>query len=151
MPKAKSLAIVALIVVFAGACYGYYPPTTSALPGREAKLMLTDSGSVVLSSRIGREIDAIEGTVVADTAALYDMAISTTVRRDGQEFDWQGERVMVPHVFVSKVEERRFSLARTSLFTAATIVALIATKAAFSGATGANVPGGTPGHPGGGQ
>jgi len=151
MYKSRSLATAVLVGMSASACYGYYAPVTADLRGRDTRVSLTDSGSVILAPRVGQGIAAIEGRIVADSADAYNLAITTTIRSDGQEFDWKGERVMVPHALVSKVEERRFSSARTSVFTFATAAALIAAKAAFSGFTGSNAPGGTPGGPGGGK
>ena len=148
----KKQTIIAFVVAGTTACYGYYPlPMGSSLDGKQLELSLTDSGAVVLAPRIGNGMDAISGTLAADSAGVYRMAVFGARRRDGQEIDWKGENVNVPHSLVARVRERRFSSARTSLFAVATGVALIALKSAFSGAGGATVPGPTPGPPGGGS
>ena len=62
--------------------------------------------------------------------------VRTTRSREGYETPWRGERVVVPHVLVSQVEERRFSRARTTVFGAVLGVALVAMRQAFSGQGG---------------
>lgn len=145
----------AVAVAFAGiigiGCFGYYRPITPDLAGRRVQLSLTDSGAVVLAPRLGNEIESVDGTLTADSAAGYTVSVLSTKRRDGQENDWRGEAVMIPHSLVSSVAERRFSRARTMLFATATSIALAATKHAFGGGGGANAPGGSPTGPGSGR
>jgi hypothetical protein len=83
--------------------------------------------------------------MVADSAGSYLVSVSGTRRRDGQESDWKGEMIDIPRSLVSTVTERRFSRARTTLFTGITTIAMVAVKRAFGGAGGANAPGGTGG------
>ena len=145
----------AIAIAFAGTigtgCFGYYRPITSDLAGRRVQLSITDSGAVVLAPRLGNAIESVDGTLTADSAAEYFVSVLSTKRRDGQENDWRGEPVMIPHSLVSSVAERRFSRARTMLFAAATSIALAATKHAFGGEGGANAPGGSPTGPGSGK
>ena len=126
-------------------CYGYYQPAAQNLTGHQIQLSITDSGSVVLAPQVGYGIEAVDGKLVADTAARYVVSVTGIRHRDGMENGWKGEPVNIPHSVVSSVMERRFSRARTTLFAAVTTIAMIAVKQAFGGAGGATAPGGTPG------
>ncbi|HJP58997.1 MAG TPA: hypothetical protein VJ865_03335 [Gemmatimonadaceae bacterium] len=129
------------------ACYGFYAPDSARLTGRDLEFMLTDSGSVMLASRVGPAVEAVDGRLLTDTAGVYSMAVQSTRRRDGLENGWRGELVQIPHPFVASVAERRFSPARTTLFAGAMTAALVALKSVFAGAGGSNSPGGIPGGP----
>ncbi len=145
MNSSKRQILCALAALSGSACYGYYAPLSQDLSGRRIALALTDSGSVVLAPRVGYGIEAVEGRIVADSAGSYIMSVFGTRRRDGQESGWKGELLDVPRSLVSTITERRFSRARTALFTGVTTIAMVAVKRAFGGAGGANAPGGTPG------
>jgi hypothetical protein len=148
--KARFIAVLASLAGFgATGCYGYYQPMTSNLTGHQIQLSITDSGAVVLAPQVGYGIDAVDGKLVADTAARYVVAVTGIRRRDGLASDWRGEPVYIPHTLVSTIMERRFSRARTTLFAAATTIAMVAVKRAFGGAGGANAPGGSTGTGGG--
>lgn len=142
-------SLAALTGFGATGCYGYYQPATSNLTGHQLQLSITDSGAVILAPQVGVGIEAVDGKLVADSASRYIVSVSGIHRRDGLESDWRGEPVYIPHVLVSTVMERRFSRARTTLFAAATTIAMVAIKHAFGGAGGATSPGGTPGNGGG--
>lgn len=130
-------------------CYGYYQPMTPGLAGHRVQLSITDSGAVVLTPQVGAGIEAVDGTMLTDTASKYVVSVTGVHRRDGLESDWKGEPVAIPHALVSTVMERRFSRARTTLFAVAGTIAMIAVKHAFGGAGGANAPGGSTGSGGG--
>ncbi len=142
-------ALTGFIGVSATGCYGYYQPGTPDLAGHVVQLSITDSGSVVLAPQVGYGIEALDGKLIADSDMRYQVAVSGIRRRDGQETDWKGESVNIPHDLVSTVMERRFSRARTTLFAAGTTIAMVAVKRAFGGAGGATTPGGSTGNGGG--
>jgi len=134
-------------LVFMSSCYGLYAPESARLTGRDLEFMLTDSGSVMLTPRVGPAVQAVDGLLVTDTAGVYSLAVQSTRRRDGMENGWRGELVEIPHLFVASVAERRFSPARTTLFAGAMTAALVAIKGIFAGSGGSNSPGGVPGGP----
>ena len=148
--KAPFVAALGALAWFSAAgCYGYYQPMSPNLTGRQLQLSITDSGAVILAPQVGFGIEAVDGRLVADSAARYIVSVSGIRHRDGFESDWKGESVYIPHVFVSTIMERRFSRARTTLFAAATTIAMVAVKHAFGGAGGATAPGGSTGSGGG--
>lgn len=120
-------------VLLAG-CYGYVGVRPDApLSGREAQLWLSDSGAVVLASTIGPSVESITGRVVADSAQLYVVALSTVRRRDGDETIWRGERVSVARSLIVDSATRQFSPSRTALFSGLLSATLIAARQAFQG------------------
>lgn len=139
------IALGACIGVGATGCYGYYQPSTPNLAGHEVQLGITDSGSIVLAPQVGIRIEAVEGKLVSDSDMRYQVAVTGIRRRDGQESDWNGEFVNIPHAVVSTIMERRFSRSRTTLFALATAIAMITARHAFAGTGGATVPGPGPG------
>jgi hypothetical protein len=136
-------AFVAVTTASASACYGYYPPARPDLTGREVQVSLTDSGALVLAPRIGNGIEAVEGKVLEDTVSHFLISVMGTQRRDGIETTWKGEPVAIPRPLVAGVAERRFSVARTSLFLTITTLAMLGIKQAFGGWGGSNAPGNT--------
>lgn len=141
----KTSAVVVLTAL--NGCYGFYAPQSPRLAGRDLELTLTDSGSVMLTPRVGVAVQSVDGRLLTDSAGVYAMAVQSTRRRDGMENGWRGELVEIPHVFVASLAERRFSTARTTLFAGALTIALVAIKGIFAGAGGSNSPGGVPGGP----
>ncbi len=141
-------AVAAVAAFFSAGCFGYYAPLTTNLSGHRVELSLTDSGALALAPQVGHGVEAVQGTLVADSANQYMMSVLGTRRRDGQESSWRGESLNISHSMVSTVAERRFSRARTTLFVTATTIALVAVRKAFGGAGGATAPGNT-GGPGG--
>ena len=131
-------------LLLAGGCYGYYPETTATPVGRDVQVTLTDSGSVVLAPRIGPQVQSLLGRLDADSSRNLLVALSSVKRRDGDETTWKGERVAVPRALVATVEERRFSRARTTLFSGALAVALVAIREGFAGRGGSTGGSGLP-------
>jgi hypothetical protein len=138
----------ACVVIGLSGCYGYYAPVHPQLVGRDLEIILTDSGSAALASRIGFSVEAVDGRLRSDSADVYSLSVGSTRRRDGIENSWQGELIDIPHRFVASVSERRFSRARTTLFTMALTGTVIAMKSIFGVSGGSNAPGTTPGAPG---
>lgn len=116
-----------------GGCYGYYPSATPAPVGRDVEVTLTDSGAVALSRQIGPSAEAVRGRFATDSGNAVVLAVSGVRQRDGNDVDWKGERVAIPRLLVVKIEERKFSRARTALFGGAVAIAAIALRQAFSG------------------
>jgi hypothetical protein len=85
--------------------------------------------------------------VTGDSSGTIVLSMTGSRKRDGLESDWKGERVAVPRALVANVTERRFSRARTALFSGALAVALVSMRQAFGGSgassPGSGLPGGT--------
>jgi hypothetical protein len=140
------LLCLGLITAVLSGCYEYLQvPVTPNLAGHEVQLSITDSGSLVLAPQVGYGIEAVDGKLISDSDMRYQVAVTSIRRRDGQESDWNGESVNIPHSLVSTIMERRFSRGRSALFAAATTMAMVVARRAFGGTGGATVPGGSPG------
>ena len=124
---------IASLLLFAGGCYGYYPATTPTPVGRDVEVTLSDSGSFALSRQVGPSTATIDGRFASDSGNAIVLAVTGTRRRDGTEVDWKGERVAVPRPIVLKLEERRFSRGRTTLFATVVALGLVATHQALGG------------------
>jgi hypothetical protein len=126
-------AAAASIVCLAG-CYGYVaPPRGASLVGRDAQLWLSDSGAVVLASTIGPRAESITGRILADSSSGYLVALSAVRRRDGDETEWRGERVMISRALIIDAGTRQFSPSRTALFSGILSAGLLAARQAFIG------------------
>jgi hypothetical protein len=135
---AQVVPTVSLLLL--GACYGYYPVSNPSPVGREMQLMLTDSGSLVLSRQIGPSAQSVLGRVTTDSGNAVVVSLASVTFRDGRDMSYTGEHLSVARPLIASMEERRFSRARTLLFGGATIVALAGARQAFQG-TGASSPG----------
>jgi hypothetical protein len=116
LPLRRALVASAALVATTGnaACYSYLPQEHIAgLEGKRANLTLSDSGSVILAPRVGPGVVALDGTLVRDSADCFIVDVVATHQRNGEEADWRGERVRVPHVLVTSVALRTFSTPRT--------------------------------------
>ena len=142
-------AMVAASVVWLSGCYGYVAPGPgSSLVGSEAQLQLSDSGAVVLASRIGPAAESITGRILTDTPPGYVVSVVSVKQRDGSETYWHGEHVVVDRMLVTHAGTRRFSPSRTALFSGVLSVGLLAARQAFlgrgSGGGGGGISGGQP-------
>src|ERR1044071_5972026 len=124
---------IGTLMVLLGGCYGYYPASTPAPVGRDVQVTLSDSGSFALARQVGPSTAAIDGRLASDSGNAMVLSVTNVRRRDGSEIDWKGERVTVPRPIVIKVEERRFSRGRTTLFAGALALGLIGTHQALGG------------------
>jgi hypothetical protein len=98
--SARTLALLGALLV--SGCYEYLPARDPvALIGRRVQLSLTDSGTVALARQVGPSVEALEGTLLADSAGAYVIGVTLTRVRSGAEVDWRDERVSVPHSLVS--------------------------------------------------
>ena len=147
----RNVLIAAVAGIIGSGCFGYYQPSTADLEGRRIQLSLTDAGSAMLAPQLGPSVAEVEGVVDDDSAGVFGVSVLGITRRDGQENDWRGERISISRSIVASVKERRFSRARTTLFTVLSVAGVIATKQAFGNGGGANAPGGTPSGPPGGK
>ena len=123
----------ALLLVLLSGCYGYYPSASPTPAGHDVEVTLTDSGAVALARQVGPSAEAIRGRLSTDSAADLVLAATGVRQRDGNDVDWKGERVAIPRLLAAKVTERRFSRARTALFSAGIAISVIALRQAFSG------------------
>jgi len=150
MTARRTRPLLALCALLGVACYEYLPAgNSSSLIAQRVQLALTDSGSVAMASKVGPSVEAIEGTLIADSVGSYIVAVAVTRVRSGAEVDWRGERVAIAHPLVSSFAERRYSFSRSAfagaLMTAGVVGLTVALRG--GGESSGGVP--TPGRPAG--
>ena len=139
----KSAALACAALLSLSGCYAYLPSRASSIVGRSAQLTLTDSGAVVLAGRVGRAVEQVRGSVVAETPGVIDLAVDQTIDRDGVATAWKHEVVEIPRLLSQQVTVRQFSATRTMLFGGIVTVALVAIERGFHGG-GSNALGPNP-------
>ena len=117
-----------------GACFTYVAraDASSPNPGQRVALQVSDQGRVDLAERLGPGVDRVEGTLVSLDSDQYVMSITKVQNVRRQSNYWAGERVPIRRANVARLEERKFSLGRTSLLvgsTAAAVAVLVASNA----------------------
>jgi hypothetical protein len=130
----RTRPFLALCMLLTAACYEYVPArSATSLLGKRVQLSLTDSGSVVMTSRVGPSVDAIEGNLLADSAGTYLLGVTLTRARSGAETDWREERITVPHPLVASFAERRFSRSRSTFAGALMSAGIVAVTVGLRG------------------
>lgn len=130
-------------VLLVGGCYSYHPLESPApASGTRVAADLTDSGSVAMASQIGPGVTSVRGDVVESSPDGLLLALIAVMGRNDQETLWSGEQVRIPRTTVARVEQRRFALGKTILFSGAVMGGLYAVVKAF---TGGDAGGGSPG------
>lgn len=147
--RRRLAATIAASIVGLCGCYGYVAPQPgSSLVGSEAQLQLSDSGAVVLASKIGPAAESITGHIVTDSAPGYVVSVVSVRQRDGGETLWHGEHVLVERTLITRAGTRRFSPSRTAFFSGIVSVGLLAARQAFLGRGSGGGGGGIGGHTG---
>jgi hypothetical protein len=90
---------------------------------------------------------SVRGRVLESEADSLLLALRSVVSRNEQETFWSGEHVRIPLITVARVEQRKFSVGKSILFSGAVVGGLIAAVKAFrgdGGGGGISVGGGSP-------
>jgi hypothetical protein len=139
---------VCFTLVLTGACYRYAPPSTATpVSGDVVRLDLTTAGMARMSSVLGRDAVAVEGSILAVDDTSYVMSVTGTRQRENQStLSWAGERVVLPRNAVQSIERRSLDKKKTWLVAGLVVLGAIAAKAIISGfdAFAGGDDGGTP-------
>ena len=124
--SAPMMRIIGALAVLAGqvACYVYQPVATGTAPvlGQMVAVDITDAGRVALGGSMGPEIRQIEGRLVRDDEAEYELGVTAVRLLRGGEQGWAGERVRVRKEHVSHVYEKQLSRGRTTVASVGAVV-----------------------------
>jgi len=135
--RSRHVAAIWLIATLAGGCYRYTPLTTPApVAGSVVRLDLSDAGAERLSTVLGRNTIAVEGTVVSANDTEFVVAVSGTRQRNEQPLNWAGEHVTVPRSAVQAIESRSLDKKKTLVVVGLAILGGIAAKVLISGLSG---------------
>jgi hypothetical protein len=128
----RASAVIPLLLV--AGCYSYHPlenPTPAS--GTRVAADLTDAGSLEVANQVGPGVVSVRGEVVESDRDALLLALTSVLGRNEQETFWKGEQVRIPLVTVARVQQRRFALGKTILFSGAVVGGLFAAVAAFTG------------------
>ena len=129
-------------------CYVYRPlDTVEPQVGTRVSADLTDGGSDTLARYVGPGVTSLRGGVVSTEGAAVTLAVTSVMDRSGQQQFWRGEPVRVPRAAVRDFEQRRLSLGRSVLLSAALLGSSVVAWEAFQGGIhgGRLMPGGVGG------
>jgi len=129
-------------------CYVYRPlDTVEPRVGTRVSADLTDGGSDTLARYVGPGVTSLRGGVVSTEGAAVTLAVTSVMDRSGQQQFWKGEPVRVPRAAVRDFEQRRLSLGRSVLLSAALLGSSVVAWEAFQGGIhgGRLMPGGVGG------
>ncbi len=134
-------------------CYTYMPvQSASPLPQQRTAVALNDRGRLMLSDRLGPEIERVEGVVVSSDSAGVVLDVSGIKDLRGGSAVWSGERVSIPAEAILGFRPRKLSKVRSYVLAGAIIAVLAITSFGLSldlfgedGPDGEVVPGPGPG------
>jgi len=130
----RRLVLAPPVLLLLGGCYTYQPlPATGPAVGTRVQATLTDAGSDSLASRVGPNVELVDGDIVAVDSGSLTLAVREIEDHRGNRDDWQGEPVAVPRHFIRELEQRRMSVGGTGLLGGAIAAGLVAATAAISG------------------
>lgn len=130
----RATAVAAsLSLLLTTGCATYTPlDRDTALSLGEARIELTDRGTLELSTRIGAGAVSLDGRLQTATDTSLTVTLVQTRSRSGDTQQWSGEQVTVPLSWISGYRQRRSSPARTSLFVGGILAAVTVIGLAFT-------------------
>lgn len=135
MPRQLRFLLVGTALLALPACYDYVPVQTAPSVGETIAFDITDKGRVELADRFGPGLLRVQGKLAADSAEQYVMNVYSVTEIDGSTTVWNGERVRVPHEYVSQLRGRELSKGKTAVAAVAAtgaVVVFIASRALIS-------------------
>lgn len=144
----RSRLVLPVLAILLGACFNVVPVTGTPPQGAQLEAVLSDSGTVALTPRIGPNAGTIIGTLAAARGDTLDIAIAEVHTRDGLTYYLKGTTISLVRSDLSALRMRQLDKRRTIV--AATVgvfgaAALAAGVQAISG--GSDNTGGGGGNP----
>jgi hypothetical protein len=146
LQRGRALAVVVLSGVLCS-CYSYVPSSTSGIENQsELRIDFTSQGATSMTGVVGPRISAVMGRVTEATDTAVTLSVTSTIKTNGVEDPWSGEKVTIPHRYIATVSKREFSGSKTVVAAALTGAAGAGIAALIGrGGGGSGGPGGTPG------
>ena len=149
--RALASAGIASTVMWTAGCYAYFPKTQAEVaPNTIVAANISDVGRVAIGERVGTEVSAIEGLVVARSDTALSLMVSEVRFLNGLSNHWQGQEVSLRPVDVKSVTQRTFSRSRTVIMLGAVTAGVLAAVlglnflGVFSGESPSDKGGGSP-------
>ena len=128
------------------ACYNVQQTMTPEPdPAAEFTLELNDQGRIAVAKSLGPEVKDVSGRLVSQTPVELVLSVRDVTYFKTDAIRMQGEQVTINRDQVRSVTEKKFSLGRTAILTAAIVVVVgvfIGTKSlsGFGGSASDGVP-----------
>ncbi len=148
----KRFVGLCLALLCATGCYQVVPLSLSATPVRGATVLvdLNSRGSDSLARLIGPGIASLRGDVLSvDSVKMTVAMLMVTDRRDIDSY-WTREPLVVQRSFMDRLQERRFSKAKSIIMGVGLTTGLFILTDAMTGFAGVFGSGGRPSNPSGG-
>ena len=131
-------------------CYETLPLQEGAPPATAGvQLVLNDKGRDEVSNTLGRAVDKVEGTLIAQNSVSYTMAVSQVYTLGGSSSKWAGENVTIAKDGTMGYQIHRFNSTRTvilaSVITVAAVVFIVGAGLIGSGVGSQSGPSPQPG------
>jgi len=117
----------------------------AARTAAEARIDLTERGTLELSPRIGAGVVSVDGRVRTVTDSTVEVALVQTVTRTGDSQQWLGEPLVIPLGYVTGFRRRQASTKRSLLLGGSILAGVLGAGAAFgigNSGSGGNTGGG---------
>jgi hypothetical protein len=117
----------------------------AARTAAEARIDLTERGTLELSPRIGAGVVSVDGRVRTVTDSTVEVALVQTVTRIGDSQQWMGEPLVIPLGYVTGFRRRQPSTKRSLLLGGSILAGVLGAGAAFgigNSGSGGNLGGG---------
>jgi len=125
-------------------CYETLPLQQGPPPAVETvQLLLNDKGRVNVTEKLGSGVGKVEGTVTAQDATSYTVAVTEVIQQNGSTSKWNGELVTIAKEGTEGYQIHRYNKTRTLVLavaiTAGVVVFFLTTKL-FGGGSDPNAP-----------
>lgn len=112
--KYRFVLAAALLVPGMAACYTQVPlETATPAPATRVIARVTDSGAVLIGSRVGPGASEVEGVVASATPDLWTLNLLRVDYRGGTSTVWNREPVAFPRYALSHTTQKRVSKSRS--------------------------------------
>lgn len=126
-------AVVGVLTFATMGCYTVEPLVTTARPGQELVVQLSDAGTAQLAQYLGPGVAVINGRFISATTDTLKLAVSSAETRTGDAHFWQGEEVAVSKNLVATLSERKISLLKSGVAAGAAVVGALLFRVGFGG------------------
>jgi len=96
------------------------PPTVEVV-----QLLLNDRGRVSVADKLGSGVAKVEGTITAQDATTYTVAVTHVVQQNGSTSTWNGELVTIAKDAADGYQIHRYNKTKTLVLAGAITVAVV--------------------------
>jgi hypothetical protein len=128
--------VLPVLAIVLGACFNVVPVTGTPPQGADLEAVLSDSGTIALTPRIGPNAASLTGTLTAARGDTLDIAIAEVRTRDGLTYYLKGTTVSLVRSDLSALRMRQLNKPRTIIAATVGVVGAAALAAGVKAITG---------------